>query len=446
MIITNGKIVTWGDPNEILEDQALLLQDGLIQEIGSEAELKNSYPEEEILDAQGQIVMPGLICAHTHFYGAFSRGMAVPGKPSRNFQEILANLWWKLDKGLDEEGVKYSALALLADATRYGCTTLFDHHASPNCIDGSLDIEADAVTESGLRASLCYEVTDRDGEEKALAGIRENGRFISGVEAGNYSPMLKAHFGLHASLTVSDETLEKCIAENNGRVGFHSHAAEGIVDQEDSLTKYGKRVVERFADAGVLGKDTILAHGVHVTPHEIDLLAQSGTWLSHQPRSNMNNAVGVAPVEEMLKQGVKVCLGNDGFSNAMWQEWFFAYLIQKDQQADPRAMNGYDVIKIAVENNSRLASQTWGGLRIGMIEKGAAADLILVDYHPITPMHAGNLPWHILFGFRDGMVTSTIADGKLLMKDRKLLLLDEAEIAAKAREAAIRCWDRVNSY
>ena len=446
MIITNGKIVTWGDPNEILEDKALLIQHGLIQEIANETELRAAHPEEEVLDAQGQMVMPGLICAHTHFYGAFSRGMATPGEPSRNFQEILANLWWKLDKGLDEEGVKYSALSLLADATRYGCTTLFDHHASPNCIDGSLDIEADAVMESGLRASLCYEVTDRDGKEKALAGIRENSRFISGVEAGNYSPMLRAHFGLHASLTISDETLEKCVEENNGRAGFHSHAAEGIVDQEDSLTKYGKRVVERFADAGVLGEKTILAHGVHLSPHEIDLLAQSSTWLSHQPRSNMNNAVGVAPVEEMLKQGVKVCLGNDGFSNAMWQEWFFAYLIQKDHQADPRAMNGYDVIKIAVENNSRLATQTWGGLRIGKIEKGAAADLILVDYHPITPLHAGNLPWHILFGFRDGMVTTTIAGGKLLMKDRKLLFLDEADIAAKAREAATRCWNRVNSY
>jgi len=446
MIITNGKIVTWGDPNEIIEDKALLIQDGLIQKIADQAELKAAHPGEEVLDAQGQMVMPGLICAHTHFYGAFSRGMAIPGEPSRNFQEILANLWWKLDKGLDEEGVKYSALALLADATRYGCTTLFDHHASPNCIDGSLDIEAEAVLESGLRASLCYEVTDRDGEEKALAGIRENGRFISGVKAGNYSQMLKAHFGLHASLTVSDDTLEKCLVENNGRVGFHSHAAEGIVDQEDSLTKYGKRVVERFADAGVLGEETILAHGVHVTPHEIDLLAQSGTWLSHQPRSNMNNAVGVAPVEEMLKQGVQVCLGNDGFSNAMWQEWFFAYLIQKDQKADPRAMNGYDVIKIAVEHNSRLATQTWDGLRIGKIVEGAAADLILVDYHPITPMHAGNLPWHILFGFRDGMVTSTIAGGRLLMKDRKLLLLDEVEIAVKAGEAAIRSWDRVNTY
>ncbi len=446
MIITNGKIVTWGDPNEILEHKALLIQDGVIKEIEDETTLKATHPDEEVLDAQGQMVMPGLICAHTHFYGAFSRGMAVPGEPSRNFQEILANLWWKLDKGLDEEGVKYSALALLADATRYGCTTLFDHHASPNCIDGSLDIEADAVLESGLRASLCYEVTDRDGEERALAGIRENGRYISGVKAGNYSQMLKAHFGLHASLTVNDQTLEKCLTENNGRVGFHSHAAEGIVDQEDSLVKYGKRVIERFADSGVLGETTILAHGVHVTPHEIDLLAQSGTWLSHQPRSNMNNAVGVAPIEEMLKQGVKVCLGNDGFSNAMWQEWFFAYLIQKDNQADPRAMNGYDVMKIAVEHNSRLATQTWDGLRIGKIEKGAAADLILVDYHPITPMRAGNLPWHILFGFRDGMVTSTIAGGKLLMKDRKLLLLDEAEIAAKAREAAIRTWDRVITY
>ncbi len=446
MIITNGKIVTWGDPNEILEGQALLVQDGLIQAIEEEANLRSAHPEEEILDAQGQIVMPGLICAHTHFYGAFSRGMAIPGEPSRNFQEILANLWWKLDKGLDEDGVRYSALALLADATRYGCTTLFDHHASPSCIDGSLDIEAEAVNQSGLRASLCYEVTDRDGEEKALAGIRENGRFISGVEAGKYGDMLKAHFGLHASLTVKPATLEKCLAENNGRAGFHSHAAEGIVDQEDSLSKYGKRVVERFADAGILGEKTILAHGVHVTPHEIDLLAQSGTWLSHQPRSNMNNAVGVVPVEEMLRQGVKVCLGNDGFSNAMWQEWFFAYLLQKDHQADPRAMNGYDVIRLAVENNSRLATQTWGGLRIGKMEKGAAADIIFVDYHPITPMHAGNLPWHILFGFRDGLVTTTIAGGKILMKNRELLYLDETEIAAKATEAAIRCWEKVKTY
>ncbi|MDY0124700.1 MAG: amidohydrolase family protein, partial [Anaerolineaceae bacterium] len=279
--------------------------------------------------------------------------------------------------------------------------------------------------------------------ERALAGIRENSRFISRVQAGEIDPMVKAHFGLHASLTVSDATLEKCVQENDNKVGFHVHAAEGLVDQEDSLEKYGMRVVERFWDRHILSDRSILAHGIHLSENEISLLAQSHSWLTHQPRSNMNNAVGVAPVEKLLESGVNLCLGNDGFSNAMWQEWFFTYLLQKDAKRDPRAMNGYDVIKIAVNNNSNLATQIWGGLRVGTIEPGAAADIIFVDYHPITPLNAGNLPWHILFGFRDGMVTMTMAGGKILMKDRKLLFLDEEEIAAKSREIASQTWARV---
>jgi putative selenium metabolism protein SsnA len=443
MIITNGTMITWGEPNQILEGQDLLIKDGLIKAIGKAGSFAVDFPEEEVLDAAGQLVMPGNICAHTHFYGAFSRGMAIPGDPPANFSEILASLWWKLDKALDEEGVRYSALVCLADAIKYGTTTLFDHHASPNCIDGSLDIEHDAIVEAGLRASICYEVTDRDGNEKAMAGVRENGRFISRVLKGKADPLIKAHFGLHASLTVSDETLEACQIENNGRVGFHSHASEGIVDEEDSLKKYGVRVIRRFADRGVLGPRTILAHGVHADNEEIELLKQSQTWLTHQPRSNMNNAVGVAPIPEMLRRGVRVGLGNDGFSNAMWQDWNAAYLIQKDAHKDPRIMGGYDVVQMAITNNSQLATETFNNLRIGMIEIGAAADLMLVDYHPITPMTSGNLPWHILFGFRDGMVTGTMVAGKLLMKDRILLTLDEAEIAAKSCEIAARTWEKV---
>lgn len=443
MIIRNGNIVTWSEPNQILEGQEILIQDGIIKSIEPEGQLTEKYPQEEVLDAQDQLIMPGNICAHTHFYGAFSRGMAIPGEPAENFKQILEKLWWKLDKALDEEGTRYSALTLLIDAIKYGTTTIIDHHASPNFIDGSLDVVYEAVRQAGLRSSLCYEVTDRDGEARALAGIKENSRFISRVQAGEIDPMVKAHFGLHASLTVSDETLDKCLEENDNRVGFHVHAAEGIVDQEDSLAKYGKRVVERFWDKQILSERSILAHGIHLTDHEIKLLAQSQSWLTHQPRSNMNNAVGVAPVEKLLESGVNLCLGNDGFSNAMWQEWFFAYLLQKDHQGDPRAMNGYDVIKIAVTNNSKLATQIWNGLRVGVIEPGAAADIIFVDYHPITPMTAGNLPWHILFGFRDGMVTMTMAGGKVLMKDRKLVFLDEAEIAAKSREIAAQTWARV---
>ncbi|MEL7644956.1 MAG: putative aminohydrolase SsnA [Anaerolineaceae bacterium] len=444
MLITNGKIAIWGETPEIIEGKALHLRDGLIESIADGNALIQAYPEEEILDAGGQLVMAGNICAHTHFYGAFSRGMAIPGEAPADFAAILSSLWWKLDKALDEEGVRSSALVCLVDAIKYGTTTLFDHHASPNCIDGSLDIIAEAVSQAGLRASLCYEVTDRDGEARALAGIRENARFIDKVASGAENPLIKAHFGLHASLTVSTETLERCVAANMHGAGFHVHAAEGLVDQEDSLRRYGQRVVERFHQQGILGEKSILAHGVHADDRELDLLAQTKTWLSHQPRSNMNNAVGVAPILDMLNRKVNVVLGNDGFSNAMWEEWKAAYFIQKDHGHDPRLMNGYDVMKIAVENNSKLASKTYDGLRVGVIEPGAAADLILVDYHPITPLTAGNLPWHILFGFREGMVTSTIVAGKLLMRDRQLLWLDEAEIAAKAREAALRAWKKIN--
>lgn len=443
MIITNGKIITWGNPNLVLDGYDLWIQDGIIKTIQKSGELIRQYPEETVLDANGQLVMPGNICAHTHFYGAFSRGMAIPGEPPADFQSILSSLWWKLDKALDEEGVKYSALVCLVDAIKYGTTTLFDHHASPNFIDGSLDVIHDAVAEAGLRASLCYEVTDRDGTEKAQKGIRENERFITRMEYNHVNPLVRAHFGLHASLTVSEKTLDNCLAANNRRAGFHVHAAEGWVDQHDALSKYGKRVIERFYDRGILGPKTILAHGVHANNHEIALLAETGTWLSHQPRSNMNNAVGVAPILPMLEKGVKVVLGNDGFSNAMWEEWKAAYFIQKDHGQDPRLMNGGDVIEIAVENNSSLASQVFGGLRIGEITEGAAADLMMVDYHPITPLTAGNLPWHILFGFREGMVTTTMVAGKILMQDRKLLFLDEGEIAARSRELAQQAWNKI---
>jgi cytosine/adenosine deaminase-related metal-dependent hydrolase len=174
----------------------------------------------------------------------------------------------------------------------------------------------------------------------------------------------------------------------------------------------------------------------------MELLKEAGTWLTHQPRSNMNNAVGVAQVESMMRMGIKVCLGNDGFSNAMWEEWKAAYLLHKVHHRDPRRMGGYDLINMAVHNNAALANMFFPAQPIGAITKGAAADLIFVEYHPHTPVTDGNLPWHILFGFQQGMVTTTIVAGKVLMKDRKLLVLDEEEIAGRAREIVPRVWEK----
>jgi putative selenium metabolism protein SsnA len=443
MLITNATLVTCEKENRLLPNSALRLEGGRIADLGLTAEMEKKYAaDRERLDARGQLALPGSICAHTHFYGAFARGLAIPGDPPRDFPEILARLWWKLDKALTPDDVRYSALVCLVDAVKHGTTTLMDHHASPNAIDGSLDVIAAAVEQAGLRACLCYEVTDRDGLEKARAGIAENVRFIK-AQAQNPKPHLAATFGLHAQLTLSDQTLEACRAAHDG--GFHVHVAEHEADEYDSLQKSGRRAVDRLELFGILGPRSIAAHCVHIDYAEAERLRATGTWVTHQPRSNMNNAVGAAEVEALLRAGVPVCLGNDGFSNAMWEEWKAAYLYHKAAHRDPRRGAGGAIATMALTNNAALAHLFFPQTPLGVLAPGAAADVILVDYHPITPLSAGNLPWHIIFGFESSMVTTTIAGGKVLMKDRQLLFLDEAEITARSRELAQKVWERYSS-
>ncbi|MBK8784123.1 MAG: putative aminohydrolase SsnA [Anaerolineales bacterium] len=441
MLITNANIITWESPNRVLPNHALYIEGDHIKEIGTTKALTAKYPKSKPTDANGQYVMPGGICAHTHFYGAFARGLAIPGPAPKDFPEILKKLWWPLDRSLDAEAVRYSALVCLTDAIKHGTTTLIDHHASPNFIDGSLDLIADAVDKSGLRGVLCYEVTDRDGSDKANAGINENIRFLKRL-ASDPNPRLAATFGLHASLTLSGATLQACRAAVPEGTGFHIHTAEHESDEYDSLSKSNMRVIDRLLKHNILGPKTITAHGVSFDAREMEILKETETWLSHQPRSNMNNAVGVAQIESMMRLGIKVCLGNDGFTNSMWDEWKTAYLLHKIENRDPRRMGGYDVTQMAIYNNAALANMFFPAAPIGQIVPGAVADLIFVDYQPFTPLTDGNLPWHIIFGFQQSMVTTTIAAGKVLMKDRKLLTLDEAEIAERAREIAPRIWKK----
>lgn len=445
MLITNGKLITWENENRILDGQALYIEEDKIKEIGPEAVLKAKYPDAEVLDAQGQYVMPGNICAHTHFYGAYARGMAIPGPAPADFPEILRKLWWPLDMALDEDAVAYSALVMLVDAIKHGTTTLIDHHASPNFIDGSLDVIADAVDKSGLRSVLCYEVTDRNGPDGAKAGIRENVRFLKSDKAYQNS-RLAATFGLHASLTLTDSTLDACRAELPEGAGFHIHVAEHESDEYDSLAKTGLRVVDRLQQHGILGPRSIVAHAIHIDAREANLLANTGTWVTHQPRSNMNNGVGAAEVESLLRLGVPVCIGTDGFSHVMWEEWRTAYLLHKVAHRDPRRMNGMDVVQMGIYNNAALAGSFFPEAPLGELTPGAYADLIFVDYNPHTPMTPGNLPWQIIFGFHESMVTTTIVAGQVLMKDRELLTLDEAAITAEAQQLAPEIWKRYENY
>ena len=442
MRITNGKIISGTAPGTILEGYTIEIAGDTIRAVTADSELLPATPGEEIIDARGQYILPGSICAHTHFYGAFARGMAIPGDAAKDFPEILQKLWWPLDKALDRKSIQLSAEVCLIDAIKHGTTTLFDHHASQNCIEGSLDEIASEVGTSGVRAALCYEVTDRDGPEKAGEGIAENIRFHQSIQRNrSFEGRLASFFGLHAGLTLSDETLQKCVQSAPAETGFHIHVAEHSSDQENSEYKYKLRVVERLHRFGVLRPNSIIVHGVHLNDQEIQILADAGCWVTHQPRSNMNNGVGMARVEDMDRAGIRMCLGNDGFSNAMWEEWVAAYMAHKLWHKDPHRMPADLIYKIAIQNNAALASNTFG-TKIGVLEKGARADLILVDYHPYTPLSPGNLPWHIVFGFDPGMVTSTMVNGKFLMRNRELLTLDEEKITSEAMEYAPVVWSK----
>jgi len=204
-------------------------------------------------------------------------------------------------------------------------------------------------------------------------------------------------------------------------------------------------VVDRLEQHGILGPETIVVHAVHVDAREIEILRETNSWVTHQPRSNMNNAVGMSQPEAMMRMGIKVCLGNDGFSNAMWEEWKATYLEHKLWNHDPQRMSAADVAQMAVYHNAELASQQFGVGPIGMVIPGAQADLIFVDYHPFTQVTAGNLPWHIVFGFHESMITTTIVAGKVLMRNRELLTLDEEKIAFEARKLSAKTWERFTS-
>jgi putative selenium metabolism protein SsnA len=442
LLIHNATVCTFGPDGAVLGDGAVLVADGQISAVDHAESLLSQHPDVPRENAGGRLLMPGNICAHTHFYGAFARGLYIPGPAPKDFPEILRRLWWTLDRALDDDGVLYSTLVCLVDAIRHGTTTLVDHHASPNEIDGSLDIIAGAVEAAGLRACLCYEVTDRNGPEGAAAGIAENARFIRRTRKSK-SSLLAGTFGLHASLSLSDDTLARCTAEAEalGDTGFHIHAAEGPADQEDSLAQYGLRTIDRLHSRGILGPRTIVAHVTAIDAWEMETLRDTGTWVTHQPRSNMNNAVGVADVPAMLRGGMPICLGNDGFSNDMFTEMKTAYLLHKAWRNDPRAAPGDQVIAMGYDHNAALARQFFPQ-PLGEISPGAAADLILLDYYPTTPLSAANLPWHILFGITGGHVTHTMVGGRWLMKDRQLLTLDEDAITAQSQQVAEATWQR----
>ena len=437
--IGNGRLIT-RDNGVFYENGAVVIDGEQIVEVGDSAALRQKYPDADVIDAQGGVIMPGLINMHNHIYSAFARGLSIKGYSPKDFNDILEGQWWKIDRHLTHENNRLSAYAVYADCIKNGVTTVFDHHASFFDIPGSLDDIAEAAVRLGVRASLCYEVSDRDGDRKAKESVLENERFILRTQAEG-SDMLQGMMGLHASFTVSDATLALCNDRRHG-AGFHVHCSEGPADLAHSLQSYGKRIINRFYDAGVLGERTLAVHCVHTNRAEWELLRDTGSMVVHNPESNMGNAVGCGPVLHMVREGVTVGLGTDGYTNDMIESYKVGNIIHKHHLCDPTVAWG-EIPTMLIENNAKMASRF---LRhpVGVLKAGAYADVIVTDYDPLTPMDGSNVNGHILFGMQGRSVTHTVCNGRVLMKDRVLTGIDEKALMASCRESAQRLWTSIN--
>jgi putative selenium metabolism protein SsnA len=443
LALCGGTVVLSLDPVELASSD-VVIEGGRITAVGP------APPGVPRRDCSGTLVLPGNVCAHTHLYSALSRGMPYRLAPPGNFLQILQRIWWRLDRALDEPSIRMSALAGGLDALLAGTTAVFDHHASPNFIDGSLDVIASALDELGLRSVLCYEVTDRDGKDRAAAGIAENTRFLKASH-----PLARGLMGAHASFTISDATLEACagMAADAG-TGVHIHVAEDAADQRDALAGHGHRVVQRLDAAGVVTEAALLAHCVHVDSRERDILLSSGATIAHNARSNMNNAVGHSPVAaddgdglpsgdvdgRPAGDGGRIALGTDGIGGDMITESQAAFF--RAREASVFTQPSWPLARLAA--GSRAAGRLFGEPSLGRIAVGAPGDITVLDYVPPTTLSADNVAGHWLFGLSPRHVRDVLVAGELVIADRHSTRVDEARLAAEAAIEAGRLWARLD--
>ena len=426
-MILRGGLVASLDPPRV-ERADLRIDRGRIVERGTSLP---SLPGDAELDVTNRLILPGLVNAHTHLYSALSRGMPGPATPTRTFLEVLERVWWRLDRALDDESVYLSGMLGAMEAARSGTTLLVDHHSSPSFIRGSLDLLRRAVEEVGLRSVLCYEVTDRNGTAGRDEGLQENAAFVQETA----SDLTRGLIGAHASFTLSEDSLARIggLSDAAG-VGVHVHVAEDRADVEDCRARYGETLPQRLARHGLRGPRALWAHCVHLSAQEVTEVAAAGGWIAHNPRSNMNNAVGYPT----LGQEGRVALGTDGIDQDVLAESRAAFLkMREGNRAD-----AYGAAVALLAGGHRLAAALFG-LPFGTLAPGSPADLVVCDYDPPTELTADNLAGHLLFGIDRSHVSSVIVAGRFVLRERRLANVDERNVNERVRRAARALWQRM---
>ncbi len=425
--LINARIYDYHEYHEL----AYIAYDELIEEVGK---MSAFSPEkyDHVIDMQNNIVIPGFVAGHTHLYSAFARGLNVPFNPN-NFKEILEQLWWKLDHFLDEKMIIQSAFSSGLEQMVLGSTTLIDHHASHLVLDTLEMIRKTLNQDLNLRAILAFETSDRFDVDQTII---ENINFIE----KNKNHQIAGMFGMHASMTLSDETLKKVRDQLNG-AGIHIHVAESEMDELDAISKHGQSVVQRLDSFGLVNDKSLLVHCTHVKSEELDIIKKRNAYIAVNPSSNMNNAVGLPPLALMKEKKIPVIIGNDGLIPSMPLEYLNTYYSAHLKTADPVGFSLDDIREMIID--SHLFAGRLLDLPLGRIKKGYAADLIAFPYHEYTPMNENTAFSHLFFGAFPALKPQyVICGGKLMVEDYKI----EKHLIDKNKESieeASKLWERI---
>ena len=439
----NGVIVTMDNQRRILEGNSVAVIDGRIADVGRTTDLEMKYGNTEIIDASSCIVMPGIVCAHSHLSGMLLRGAPLKITPPSDFTQILQRIWWPMDEAMTYEDAYASALVACVEFAKSGVTTFADTYSGPNSISGVLDYIARAVEEVGIRGFIAFEATERHSRDEGFRGVKENVRFAEKTQSkpdGRARPL----FSIHASFTVSDELIEevKTLATKY-HVPITIHTSEGLGDVYHNLENYGKRTIERLRDVGLVGPNVVLAHCVNLSDEEIRIIAQTGTGVAHNAMSNMLNAVGVAPILRMLEENVNVGLGNDGYIFDMFENMRTTFLLHRLHHRDPNALDPYTVLEMATIKGAKLYGMD---RELGSIEAGKRADLIIIRPNILpTPLDASSVVGHLINTVDGDDVEYVLVDGKPVVRNKKLVTFDEGRAQSISQTVAAELWTRLDT-
>jgi len=428
ILLRNLRVLNPFSKPKYLENASILIEDGIIQSV-SDAPLNF---DGDTIDMLGKTVLPGMINAHTHLYSSLALGMPAPKNNPGNFVEILKEIWWKLDRSLDEESTRASFEVGLIDCIQNGVTTVIDHHASPNYVEGSLDILVETAKKYGINIAICFESSDRNGAKIFTRELEAN--LLAICEYADDLHILPL-MGLHASFTLSDESLEHVAdsLKNLDNWGIHIHVAEDLADELDAQERGYGSVIQRLDHFGLLNNKSLIIHGIYITRQDRHILLQRGCKLIHNPTSNAGNQVGILETEiiESLHPG----LGTDGKQNDMLAEAKEGAQIRSAKECLP-----VDYLKLLFKNNPKIASRLFGK-PLGHINKGSQADLVFYDYDPKTEISRKNFKSHIQYGLT--RPSDVMTQGVFRMRDGILVDVDTKTIMDDARYQSRKLWKKM---